>query len=190
MKKIKRQIKVIRPPRAEMQKNIARFDELEGFDGGLPDMLLDDCHRIFLNVLGFEPPTIPGATSPFGAASRPKIRGMKPGFGVSFVACEPGHGTVMHAHDTNETFMAVTGKWKMEWEDAEGTHHEVLNPRDVCSFPVGIQRLFKCVEVPPGEKTALLLAIIGGDAPNAEYSPEATARMVREGILEDVMEPA
>ncbi len=178
-----RKIDVIKPPRAEMRKNIARFSELNGCDTGLPDMYLDEGKRTFYNVLGFEPPSIEGANSPFGAASRAKIAGMKPGFGLAFVECKPGCGTLMHAHDTNETFMVVSGAWAMEWEDAEGTYSEVLRERDVCSFPVGIQRMFVCKEAAPGKEKGLLLALIAGDAPSAEYSPEATKRMVDAGVL-------
>lgn len=181
-------IPVIKPPRNEMRKNIARFSDLEGCDTGLPDMYLDEGHRTFYNVLGFDPPSIDGLNSPFGAASQSRIKGMKPGFGLAFVGCKSGCGTVMHAHDTNETFMVVSGAWKMEWEDAEGTHFEVLKPLDVCSFPIGIERRFVCVEVPEGKSEALLLALIAGDSPNAEYSPEATQRMVEAGILQK--EPA
>jgi hypothetical protein len=176
-------IEVIRPQRKEMLKNIARFSDLKGCNTGLPDMYLDEGHRTFYNVLGFEPPSIEGANSPFGAASQAYIKGMKPGFGLAFVGAKPGCGTVMHSHDTNETFMVVSGAWRMEWEDAEGVGSEVLRPMDVCSFPVGIQRKFVCEEAPPGQSEGLLLALIAGDAPNAEYSPEATKRMIDAGVL-------
>ena len=42
--------------REEMQKRIARFKDLKGFDGGLPDSKMPGCERTLFNVIGFQPP--------------------------------------------------------------------------------------------------------------------------------------
>jgi hypothetical protein len=54
--------------REEMMKRVARFADLKGFDGGLPDSKMPGSIRTLYNVIGFQPP--PGArgavTSPVG----------------------------------------------------------------------------------------------------------------------------
>ena len=54
--------------RAEMMKRVARFKELKGFDGGLPDSKMPGCERTLYNVIGFQPPKGEGGavTSPVG----------------------------------------------------------------------------------------------------------------------------
>src|SRR5262249_42944881 len=54
--------------RAEMMKRVARFKELKGFDGGLPDSKMAGCERTLYNVIGFQPPKGEGGavTSPVG----------------------------------------------------------------------------------------------------------------------------
>lgn len=42
--------------RAEMMKRVARFKDLKGFDGGLPDSKMPGCERTLYNVIGFQPP--------------------------------------------------------------------------------------------------------------------------------------
>src|SRR5262245_65573467 len=42
--------------RDEMMKRIARFRDLKGFDGGLPDSKMPGCERTLFNVIGFQPP--------------------------------------------------------------------------------------------------------------------------------------
>ena len=42
--------------RDEMEKRIARFKDLKGSDGGLPDSKMPGCERTLFNVIGFQPP--------------------------------------------------------------------------------------------------------------------------------------
>jgi len=39
--------------RADMLKRVARFKELKGSDGGLPDSKAPQCERTLYNVIGF-----------------------------------------------------------------------------------------------------------------------------------------
>jgi hypothetical protein len=39
--------------RAEMLQRVARFAELRGSDGGLPDSKAPECERTLYNVIGF-----------------------------------------------------------------------------------------------------------------------------------------
>jgi mannose-6-phosphate isomerase-like protein (cupin superfamily) len=176
-------IPVVKPARAEVLRGVARYGELARVETGLPDMTLADCHRTFLNVLGFRQPQQAQEYSPFGDAVQAKIGHMKAGFGVAFVECLPGRGTLMHNHDTNESFMVVDGQWHFDWEGAAGVERVTLGPRDFMSFPVGVQRRFECAEAPIGKAAGTLLAIIVGDAPAAEYSPAATQRLAQAGLI-------
>ena len=176
-------IQVVKPTRNEVLRGVARYDDLDRVETGLPDMTLDDCRRTFMNVLGFRQPQQAEEYSPFGDAVKAKIGHLKAGFGVAFVECLPGCGTLMHNHDTNESFMVVDGKWHFEWEGADGVERVTLGPRDFMSFPLGVQRRFECAESPAGKPVGTLLAIIAGDAPAAEYSPEATRRLADAGLI-------
>lgn len=176
-------ITVTKPTTQEMEKCVARFADLSRCDTGLPDMQLPECKRTFLNVLGFDQPKGDGQYSPFGDKARAPVSHLKAGFGVAFIAAEPGKGVVMHTHDTIETFMVMKGRWKIEWEGADGNEEVALAPLDFIACPVGIQRRFECLEAANGETEGLLLGIIGGDSPAAEMSPEAIGRLVEAGIF-------
>ena len=54
--------------REEMTKRVARFKDLNGSDGGLPDSNMPGCERTLFNVIGFQPPKGEGdaVTSPVG----------------------------------------------------------------------------------------------------------------------------
>src|SRR6185312_12477217 len=151
--------------RGEMLGGVARVREFKGVSEGLPDMAMPECRRTFYNVLGFAMPEREETYSPFGELAKPRIGHMRPGFGLAFVAAAPGKGVLMHAHDTNETFIVIEGHWKLEWEGDRGTDHVILGPKDVVSFPIGVHRRFECVETPAGKSEGLLLAVIAGEAP-------------------------
>ena len=55
--------------REEMMQRVARFRDLKGSDGGLPDSPLPECRRKLYAVIGFQPPMTDNAatTSPVGA---------------------------------------------------------------------------------------------------------------------------
>ena len=89
----------------------------------------------------------------------------------------------MHNHDTVETFLVINGKWKLEYELDVGNHYTVLEPLDYIACPIGMERRFECIEAPAGQEEALLLGIIGGDAPAAEASPGSIQRMVDAGLF-------
>lgn len=175
-------IDVIQPSREEMQKCVARFSDLERCNTGLPDMTLPECRRTFLNVLGFNQPKGDGLFSPFGDMAPAAVSHLRAGFGLAFVAAKPGCGVLMHNHDTVETFMVMSGQWKLEWELAGGTEAVVLKPLDFIACPIGVQRRFECIEAEAGKEEGLLLGIIGGDAPAAEISPAGIRRLVEAGI--------
>src|SRR5688500_9109652 len=161
--------------RDEMMKRVARFKKLTGSDGGLPDSPLPECTRILYNVIGFQPPE--EGNSPVGedASSMPAIP-IAEGFNLGYCKAKPGKGPLMHNHDTNETFIALTGRWRCEWNEGEAKEYVDLEPYDVISFPVGVARRFMNVTFDEPAKEHLLLFIIGGNQPQAEFTAAAMQR--------------
>lgn len=176
------------PSRDEMRRRVARFKDLKGFDGGLPDSYMPDAQRILYNVIGFQPPAVEdgGMTSPVGAkASRLSAIKISEGFNLGFCEALPGKGPMMHNHDTNETFIAMTGRWRASWENAEGgIDFEDLDPLDVISFPPGAVRRFENITDGPADQYAVLMFVIAGDAPGAEFTGEAMTAIEQAGGLE------
>ena len=166
--------------RTEMMKRVARFKDLKGSDGGLPDSPLPECRRKLYAVIGFQPPAEKqnhAITSPVGddASSMPAI-GIAEGFNLGYCKAKPGKGPLMHNHDTNETFIAMTGRWRCEWNEEDAIEYVDLNPLDVISFPVGVARRFMNVTYDEPRKEHILMFIIGGNQPQAEFTPLAMQR--------------
>jgi mannose-6-phosphate isomerase-like protein (cupin superfamily) len=163
----------------DMMKRVARFKKLKGSDGGLPDSPLPECQRKLYAVIGFQPPMTDSdaATSPVGAdASAMPAISISEGFNLGYCKAKPGKGPLMHNHDTNETFIAMTGRWRCEWNEGDAREYVDLDPYDVISFPVGVARRFMNVTYDEPGKEHLLMFIIGGDQPQAEFTPDAMRR--------------
>jgi mannose-6-phosphate isomerase-like protein (cupin superfamily) len=165
--------------RPQMMKRVARFRKLKGSDGGLPDSKLPEARRKLYAVIGFSPPKkgSRATTSPVGddASAMPAI-GIAEGFNLGYCKAKPGRGPLMHNHDTNETFIAMTGRWRCEWNEGRRRQHVDLGPYDVISFPVGVARRFMNVTWREPQKEHLLMFIIGGNQPRAEFTPAAMRR--------------
>ena len=166
--------------RKQMMKRVARFRRLKGSDGGLPDSRLPESRRKLYAVIGFQPPkkrSSRATTSPVGddASAMPAI-GIAEGFNLGYCKAKPGRGPLMHNHDTNETFIAMTGRWRCEWNEGRRRQHVDLGPYDVISFPTGVARRFMDVTWREPKKEHLLMFIIGGNQPRAEFTPAAMRR--------------
>jgi len=166
--------------RDEMMARIARFKKLKGSDGGLPDSPLPECRRKLYAVIGFQPPmdrASSAATSPVGddASAMPAIA-IAEGFNLGYCKAKPGKGPLMHNHDTNETFIPMTGRWRCEWNEGDAKQHVDLDPYDVISFPPGVARRFMNVTFDQPGKEHLLMFVIGGNQPQAEFTPAAMRR--------------
>ena len=86
-------------------------------------------------------------------------------------------------HDTNETFIPMTGVWRCIWENETGAVETVdLNPLDVISFPPGAIRRFENVTSGDAGQEAILMFVIGGDGPKAEFTDQAMATLERAGV--------
>src|SRR6476620_7509771 len=151
--------------REDMQKRIARFKDLKGSDGGLPDSKMPGCERTLFNVIGFQPPKGSGGavTSPVGdhAAQLAAIK-ISEGFNLGYCKAKPGHGPEMHNHDTNETFIPMTGTWRASWENENGK--------------------VEYVDLGPMDEESILMFVIGGDAPQAEFTDQAMKRLEDAGV--------
>jgi mannose-6-phosphate isomerase-like protein (cupin superfamily) len=166
--------------RGEMMKRVARFKKLKGSDGGLPDSKLPESRRKLYAVIGFQPPMEKqneATTSPVGddASAMPAIS-IAEGFNLGYCKARPGKGPLMHNHDTNETFIALTGRWRCEWNEGDAMEYVDLDPYDVISFPVGVARRFMNVTYDEPGKEHLLMFIIGGNQPQAEFTAAAMQR--------------
>lgn len=162
----------------EMMKRVARFNELKGSTTGLADSDLPECHRELINVIGFQPPEDDGSgtiESPVGAdASAAPAIAISEGFNMGFVRAKPGCGPLMHNHDTNETFMPITGTWRCAWNEGDDYEYVDAGPLDVVSFPPGVlRRFFNVTEGGDPDEEHVMLFVIGGDSPAAEYSDDA-----------------
>jgi mannose-6-phosphate isomerase-like protein (cupin superfamily) len=175
--------------REDLEKRIARFTDLVRCVGGFPDSDIPGCERTLLNVVGFDPPDeAPGeddveAISPVGEkASQASAIPISEGFNLGYVECRPGGGVLSHHHDTNETFVVISGSWRFTWNDADDEYVD-LGPRDTVSFPVGVSRRFTCLADDAGGTTepCLLLAVIAGDRPRAFMRPDFLAEARRTG---------
>ena len=184
----KEQLKRRGVARKDMMKRVARFSKLKGFDGGLPDSRMPGAERMLFNVIGFQPPKGEGKgmQSPVGAdASRMASIKISEGFNLGYCKALPGKGPMLHNHDTNETFIAMTGMWRASWENEKGKlEHVDLKPLDLISFPPGVSRRFMNVTKGPKNRESVLMFVIGGDAPRAEFTAESMAKIAKAGLLE------
>jgi hypothetical protein len=171
--------------RDEMLKRVAFFKDLKGSKRGLPDSELPECERELINVIGFQPPANEGSiVSPVGAdAARLAAIPVSEGFNLGFARCKPGRGPLMHNHDTNETFMPITGRWRCAWNEGAAYEYVDVGPLDVVSFPPGVARRFLNITEGEPDHEHIMLFVIAGNAPEAEFTPEAN------GIMESRSRP-
>ena len=176
----------IRVTREEMRKRVAYFKDLKGFDGGLPDSQYPSAIRKLYNAVGFQPPKGKGGeevVSPLGAeAAANAAIPISEGFNLGFCEARPGHGPMMHNHDTNETFMPLTGTWRCSWElDGRDEYFDV-GPWDVVSFPPGVNRRFENITHHEPDQSHFLLVVVSGDAPEADFTEKAKSTLREAGL--------
>lgn len=138
---------IIEPTVDEMRARTARFSHLTPSKQAFVDTRIPQYARDIYNVIGrgvTEDPNL-----------RPAITDARY-FGITYVGAEPGKGAALHAHETIEVFIPLTGRWAAYWGEA-GDKEIELDPFDCISFPPGVYRGFRNI----GTEHALLMAIIG-----------------------------
>ncbi len=105
------------------------------------------------------------------------------GFNLGYCRAKPGKGPMMHNHDTNETFIPMTGTWRCSWIDEKGNVDYVdAEPFDVVSFPAGCARRFENVTKGDPNEDSILMFVIGGDGPRAEFTDESMHELEEAGV--------
>ncbi len=159
-------------PRQAIVERVARYKELRGFSSGFDSSKVPNTERTLLNIMGYEAPK-DGSQSPVGrdAARSSPITALDP-FNMAYVRCKPGNGPLMHNHDTSETFVVMSGRWRFTFNEE---HPEVvdLDPWDVVSFPPGVPRRFENITTDEPDGEHVMLVLVGGRAPVAENTERA-----------------
>jgi quercetin dioxygenase-like cupin family protein len=166
--------------RAEMLQRVARFADLKGFSDGLQDSALPECEKTVFNVIGFQTPDaagMGGINSPVGktASANAAIK-ISEGFNLGFVRTEPGKGVAMHNHDTNETFVVMSGRWRIEWNEGKDLEAIEVGTLDTISIPAGCARRFENITHDEPHTEHMLLFVVGGNQPQNEFTPQAMKR--------------
>lgn len=95
--------------------------------------------------------------------------------------CKPGRGPLMHNHDTSETFIPITGRWRCAWNEGDAYAFVDVGPCDVVSFPPGAARRFINITEAEPDVEHVLMFVIAGIAPESEYTPHAYQIIERGG---------
>ncbi len=133
--------------RDEMEGRVWRFGELVPSPRAFLDCTLPGHVRTLYSALGA------GADDEQleGTAVEQAVN-----YHIDFVKAPPGNGAALHSHGSEETFVALTGRWEIYWGD-EGEESVVLKPFDGIVVPDGVLRGFRNAS----ETEALLLTILG-----------------------------
>jgi uncharacterized RmlC-like cupin family protein len=167
------------PTQDEMKSRIARFKDLaptkqrHAEQKGIPPEALEMITaKTTRNIMS--PGALPGQLSP----TPPVIGGDAGVFRLGIVTCPPGNGPGLHVHyKTHETFMALTGRWAIQWGD-KGEETTIIEPFDLIAVPPKVTRRFVNVS----DADAHLLVIIQGKAEefdDVDRVPETAAAIAR-----------
>ena len=137
----------------------ARFKDIPSSPRAFADTYLPGHERRLYSVIGLGVTDDPNFKPAIAAAEN---------FHVDYITAGQGKGAALHAHDSEEVFVASRGRWEVYWLDAQVGQAEpircsvVLDECDVVSVPPFVMRGFKSLD---GER-GLLLSILGGKHPN------------------------
>ena len=149
-------MRTIEISRAEMEKRVARYDNLEPMEAqknmNVPLEPADIVwSRQLLSVIGLEE----GLPTPINSAA--PIKGAA-GITVTLAQCPPGTGPSLHAHQqTYETFTVMKGRFEVYWND-NGKNRVELDLYDTISVPPRVCRGFTNISNDDG----ILQVIISG----------------------------
>lgn len=170
-------MKTISVSPAEMERRVARFDQLQPQSALYQDEtgIPREAYELMAAKTLFLLMAPEGQGGPM--AQKPAIAGEK-GLSVIMARCPPGDKPLLHAHfKTHETFMCLTGRFRIRWGD-HGEQETFINPFDMIAVPPGVCRDFTNVS----DADALLLVLITGkgdeDFNDLAVAPEDSKMMV------------
>ena len=103
---------------------------------------------------------------------------------IDYVKAPPGNGAALHSHGSEETFLALTGRWEVYWGD-DGEESVVLEPFDGMVVPDGVLRGFRNVS----DSEAVLLTILGAHNAGHCVWAESLQRPFAEGAVSRASPP-
>jgi uncharacterized RmlC-like cupin family protein len=175
------------PTQEEMKSRIARFKDVTPVkkkhleEKGLPpDVLEMIMAKTTRNIMS--PGPLPGQLSP-----RPAVEGGDAGvFRLGIATCPPNQGPGLHVHyRTHETFIAMTGRWEIQWGD-HGEESTMLEHMDLIAMPPRVTRRF----INRSDEDAHLMVIIQGqreefdDVDRVPETAQAIAAKYGQGMVD------
>ena len=164
----------------QMQQRTARYSQIPSSPRAFVDTYLPAHERKLHSVIGNGVTDDPNFKPAIAAAEN---------FHIDYITAAEGKGAALHAHDSEEVFIAMRGRWELYWLDAAAEGEKtarrsiVLEECDVISVPPLVMRGFASLS---GER-GLLLSILGGKTPGRvkwDRSVADTARAVGAGFDE------
>ncbi len=133
--------------RDEMEARVWRFDELTPSPRAFLDCTLPGHVRTLYSALG-------------KGADDEQLEGTAvedaENYFIDFVKAGPENGAALHSHGSEETFIALTGRWEVCWGN-DGEEFTTLEPFDGIVVPAGVLRGFKNIS----EEEATLMVVLG-----------------------------
>ena len=155
--------------RAEMDARVWRFRSLTPSPRAFPDCTLPGHVRTLYSALG-------------AGADDEQLEGTAvedaENYFIDFVKAGPNNGAALHSHGSEETFVALTGRWEIFWGD-DGGESVILEPFDGIVVPGGVLRGFRNV----GEEESVLLTVLGArDTGACVWSKDLREPFERAGV--------
>jgi mannose-6-phosphate isomerase-like protein (cupin superfamily) len=143
----------------EMLARIARWGDIPASPRAFVDTWVQGHARTLYSVIGS------GVTD--DPHFKPRIPAAE-NFHVDFIVAPKGCGAAMHWHDSEEVFIAQSGRWEVDWIDgATGQVHTIaLGPRDTISVPPFVHRAFRSLDGDDPVHGGVLISILGGKTPS------------------------
>ncbi|MEK9831609.1 MAG: cupin domain-containing protein [Alphaproteobacteria bacterium] len=140
-----------------LANSVSRASEMKGSPLAFLDMRMPAHERENINIIGLN--VTENVDDP---ALAPIIKAPALGFSIGYIRAKDGCGAALHAHETEEVFVPIRGRWDIYWLAGDEELSVTLDVGDVVNVPIGIYRGFRCACDDPD---ALLLAVVGGPNP-------------------------
>ena len=106
-------------------------------------------------------------------------------FNLNFISCDPRCGIAIHAHDSDEAFVILTGRWLISFGESNITDIEV-EPYDVVSVPPNVMHGLTNLS----NSDSFLLAVQGAHrGATIQWSPQLIERVRALGLDVASVEP-